>query len=147
MCSGYALKRHKYDGGRFYALRRVSVEDDFVDDIKSRGDPNGILSMSVRSIRAIDRLGLRYAVTHSLARHLSDKILLLEFKTRGTAWRVAAFWAEKTEHHDSVAVLIDAFKGHSGKRAHIPTRTIQGLEGKALIAEKLVEKERKNGNL
>ena len=147
MTETYQLRSHRFEKGRFFVLAKAGAATDFVDDIAARGDPNDILRMTIRSITAINEHGLAFAVTHGLARRISSRVLLLELKGRRTAWRVAAYLAERSEGHDSATVLLEEFKGHAGKSGRIPGGKIRALEARAAIAESIVEKERRDGNL
>lgn len=119
MCDGYCLIRHsvrdkKGRNHSLYALGKIGGGHDVVTELQKRGDPNDLLGMSVRSVMAIQQRGLGYAVSRKLARKISDNVFLVEFKSRATAWRMAAYIRERQANR-TVSVLIDIFKGHSGK--------------------------------
>lgn len=149
MPDGYYLKSHRFKTRAILALASTSTRTSCVDELFARNDPNGILQMSVRSIDAISRNGMRYATTHSLVRPLSKNVYLVEFKSKSTAWRMAAYLHEGQQqgHPRVIPVLLEHFKGHGGKRGTIPKGKIEALEAKALIAKSLVEKEISNDNL
>ena len=105
-----------------------------------------MLAMSARSIAAIQEQGMRYAIGQKLVRPISDNVYLVEFKSRHTAWRMAAYIRDR-EDDKAISVLLDDFKGHGGKSGKIPRETIHALEEKAMIAKRIVEKELKNGSL
>jgi|GEM_PF-7109662 hypothetical protein len=146
MPDAYRLKSHPVKDQRVLALAKETTGSSCVDDLNRKGDPNGILAMSLRSALAIQEHGMRFAVTHSLVRQLSNNVHLIEFKSKHTSWRMAAY-AHGEGQEKPIFVLLEPFKGHGGKTGRIPDKKIKALEEKACIAKDLIEREKEHGNL
>ena len=119
MCDGYCLNRHSYHdrGGRVHNLYALASREglrDVVKQLLQKGDPNDVLAMSARSIAAIQEHGMKYAIGRKLARKISDNVFLVEFKSRRTAWRMAAYIHDRKDDK-AIAVLLEDFRGHGGK--------------------------------
>ncbi len=141
----YLLKAHRLGDGTIYVLVGTGRKDDFFEEMTADPRQRAAAAMVAKSLKAIMKNGVGYAITARLARRISDEVFLIECKGRATTQRVMTYIHE-AQSKKVIPVLLGSYNGHQGKTGKIPPKTKKAFEDRTRIAQEIAREELDNGD-